>query len=243
MTTLQRFIGIALKGSVVTAVAALVLAGCATVDLEPDTGGPQVQMPGDAPVNFTPSGGTPPQDAPSAQTMPVAPAGAVTQPLPPPDNTAGNADAPGAAGVPNTNAMPDANASGASVMPPANTNAHLVTLTINLDSASAAPPTPSGATAHVDLLYDSNSRLLRWIATWGTLSGPITGVSFYGPAAPGQQGPATLIWPGPFGPRYEGRATLTPQQAADLMGGLWYLNISTVSYPAGEIRGQVRAVY
>jgi hypothetical protein len=68
-------------------------------------------------------------------------------------------------------------------------------------------------------------------------------VRFYGPASPGQQGPATLIWPGPFGSWYEGRATLAPQQATDLVGGRWYVNVRTESYPGGEIRGQLRVVY
>jgi hypothetical protein len=159
--------------------------------------------------------------------MPVAPGGGVAPP-PEPANPgdAVTGDAP--AGTP----IGDA--------PVADT--HLVTLTTRPDGPSAVPPTSSNATAQLDLLYDTSTRLLRWIANWAGLSGPITEVRFYGPAAPGQKGPPTLIWPAPFGSRYEGRATLTPQQAADLMGGLWYVNIGTTNYPDGEIRGQLRVV-
>ena len=32
---------------------------------------------------------------------------------------------------------------------------------------------------------------------------------------------------------------LTPAQEADLFAGLYYVNIHTVSYPAGEVRGQI----
>jgi hypothetical protein len=200
------------------AVAALVLAGCATVDLAPNDDAPPVRMPGDAPARAIVPDVTGPRYTLPAQTMPVAPENASTQPLLPPDSTADSSDAPAV-------------------------DAHLVALTTRLDSVSAVPSTPSSATAQIDLVYDTGTRLLRWKVQWTGFSGPITGVSFYGPAAPGQQGPPTLIWPEPFGARYEGRATLTPQQATDLMDGLWYVNISTVNYPSGEIRGQVRVVY
>lgn len=39
--------------------------------------------------------------------------------------------------------------------------------------------------------------------------------------------------------RFEGQATLTDAQAADMMAGLWYVNIHTTRYPGGEIRGQL----
>ena len=227
MRTYQHLVGDVLKGVAAAAAAALVLAGCATVNLGPDTNAPQVRMPGDTPVTPPPQSRTAPapQSMP-VQTMPVASSDTVTQPqLLPPDSA--------------DSGLPAADSSADSA--PANT--HLVTLTTRPDGASEVPPTSSGATAQLDLLYDSGTRLLRWKAEWTNLSSPITAVSFYGPAAQGQTGTQTLIWPGPFGPRYEGRATLTPQQATDLMGGLWYVNISTINYSGGEIRGQLRVVY
>ncbi|MDO5087200.1 MAG: CHRD domain-containing protein [Comamonadaceae bacterium] len=154
-----------------------------------------------------------PQPLPPPQSQPVPPAQPVPQPLPP----AGQTD-------------------------PADPNAHIVTFTTRLDGASAIPPARSGASGQLDAIYNAHTRLLRWKASWNGLSGPITGVAFYGPAHEGQVGPATMIWPAPFGPRYEGRATLTPQQAADLLQGSWYLGVTTQAYPAGEIRGQVRMV-
>ena len=95
----------------------------------------------------------------------------------------------------------------------------------------------------LDALYDSNTRLLRWKTSWSALSGPITAVQFHGPAEYGQTGPVTMVWPAPFGPTYEGRATLTPQQAVDLLDGRWYVNVFTAPYPSGELRGQLRVVH
>ncbi|MDR2991992.1 MAG: CHRD domain-containing protein [Burkholderiaceae bacterium] len=220
MKTFQYFISVVLKVAVAAGLTVFVLAGCATVDLEPDDDAPQVRMPGSGHAVSAPQVSVP-EDAPQVQTMPVVPEGSVTQSVPPPGSAVGS--------------VPAAETPAA--------DAHLVTLTTHPDGAGAVPPTSSGATAQIDLVYDNGTRLLRWMAKWTNLSSPITAVNFYGPAAPGQQGPPTLIWPGPFGPHYEGRATLTPQQATDLMGGLWYVSIGTVNYPDGEIRGQVRVVY
>lgn len=149
-----------------------------------------------------------------AQSMPVPPAPSSTpQPLPPVTEPA---------------------------PPPANPN--LVTLTTTMDGASVIPPARSGATGRLDALYDSSARLLRWKASWDGLAGAITAVEFRGPADAAHNAPATMIWPSPFGIRYEGRATLTPQQAADLLGGRWYVSVFTSSYPQGELRGQLRVV-
>ncbi|MBN9406961.1 MAG: CHRD domain-containing protein [Burkholderiales bacterium] len=148
-----------------------------------------------------------------AQSMPVPPAPASTpQPLPPA-----------------TESAPEA-------------NPNLVTLTTLLDGASVIPPARSGAAGRLDALYDSSTRVLRWKASWDGLAGAITGVEFHGPADASHNAPATMIWPSPFGTRYEGRATLSPQQAADLVSGRWYVSVFTSSYPQGELRGQLRVV-
>ena len=156
---------------------------------------------------------TPAPQPMGAQSMPVPPAPqSAPQPLPPVTESA----------------------------PPANPN--LVTLTTTLDGASVIPPARSGASGRLDALYDSNTRVLRWKASWDGLAGAITAVEFHGPADAAHNAPATMIWPSPFGVRYEGRATLSPQQAADLLGGRWYVSVFTSSYPQGELRGQLQVV-
>ena len=117
-----------------------------------------------------------------------------------------------------------------------------VALMTDLTGASAVPPTPSGGSGHIDMMFNRETNLLRWKTTWGGLEGAITGVQFHGPAGAGQTAPAAMIWPGPFGATYEGRATLNAQHANDLLQGLWYVNVQTSAYPQGEIRGQLRVV-
>ncbi|MCL1960711.1 MAG: CHRD domain-containing protein [Desulfovibrionaceae bacterium] len=198
-----------LRASLAALGAAVLSAGCASVNLGANYNPPPVLMPQPLPVS-------PPQ----ATSQPVTPGQPIGQPLPP---VGAEASAPPSSA-------------------PSAAQTHLFTLTARLEGAAVNPPTLSAASGQIDLLYDANLRLLRWKASWSGLSGPITGVQFHGIPGAGLNGPPTMIWPGPFGPAYEGRATLTLQQAQDLLDGRWYVNVFTAAYPGGEVRGQLRVV-
>jgi len=201
--------------TVAALIAAGMVVGCGSVDLGPRYDPPPIRMPEPLPTNPAPQAAPSGPAGPVAQSQPVpAPAQPVGQPLPP-------VVAPS---------------------PPAPFQANLVTLTARLDGANVIPPARSGATGQLDAVYDSATRVLRWKASWTGLMGVITGVQFHGPADPARNAPVTMLWPGPFGPVYEGRATLTPQQAADLLGGRWYVGVVTSTYSLGELRGQLRVV-
>ena len=202
---------------IVVAVAALTSA-CSSVDLGPRYDPPPVRMPQPLPS-------APVQAAPVAQPSAIPPTQPMPQTLPPLGSPQPSVGAPVA---PQASADP---------------RASLITLTTRLEPGNAIPPARSNGVGQLDAIYDSNARLLRWKTSWSGLSGPITGVQFHGPADPGKNGPATLIWPGPFGATYEGRATLTPEQAVDLIAGRWYLNLRTSANPAGELRGQLHVVH
>lgn len=203
---------------------ALLLGACSTVDLGPRYDPPPVRSP-EAPRPSPPVAA--PAPATIAQPSPVPPTQPVAQPLPP----VGTPQPP-------TSAVPVAPETN-----PADPRAHLVTFTTRLTGADAVPPTRSSGSGQIDALYDANTGLLRWRASWSGLSSAITGVNFHGPASEGQTAPVTLVWPAPFGPTYEGHATLPPQQAQDLLSGRWYISIQTSLYPGGEVRGQLRVVH
>ncbi len=199
--------------------AALLASACASVDLGQRYDPPPIRMPQALPPATAP--------LPSvAQPQPIPPSMPTPQPLP-----------PAAQSMP---VPPPATPAPAPVA--VDPNAHLVTFTTRLDGGSVVPASRSGGSGQLDALYDSNTRTLRWKASWSGLSGAITGVQFHGPAEYGQNAPAVMVWPGPFGPTYEGRATVNANQAVDLIDGRWYVTVYTTNYPAGELRGQLRVV-
>ena len=205
------------RAPLVVLAAAMLASACSSVDLGPRYDPPPLRMP----QATTPA---PAPLPPIAQPSAVPPAQPMPQPLPPIGSTP----------------LPNGPSAGPVSADP---RASVVTLTTRLDPNSAIPPARSNGAGQLDAIYDANTRLLRWKASWSGLSGAINGVQFHGPADMTQNGPATLIWPGPFGPSYEGRATLTPEQAVDLVGGRWYLNVRTTANPGGELRGQLHVVH
>lgn len=215
---MSRLVPISMRATLAVLAAGVLAAGCASVDLGPRYDPPPVRAPQPVPPAQAPL-------PPIATPQPVPPPQTVPQALPPIGSTA---------------PLPPLQTP---VDPAASPQAHLVTLTTRLDGGSVMPPTRSNGSGQLDALYDSSTRVLRWKTTWSGLAGAITGVQFHGPADYGQTGPVTMVWPGPFGPTYEGRATLTPQQAVDLLDGRWYVNVFTAPYPSGELRGQLRVVH
>ena len=109
---------------------------------------------------------------------------------------------------------------------------------VTLDGASQVPPTTSAGKGTADIDYDPASKKLSWKLTYSGLSGPVTAAHFHGPAAAGANAgvkvPITNTASGS-----EGSATLNDEQAADLVGGKYYVNVHTAANPGGEIRGQV----
>src|SRR6202049_4449299 len=107
-----------------------------------------------------------------------------------------------------------------------------------LDGASEVPANTSAGKGTADIDYDAATKKLSWEGTYSGLSGPATAGHFHGPAEAGKNaGVAVPITPNTS--PLKGSADLTDAQAADLLGGKWYVNIHTDAHKGGEIRGQV----
>jgi hypothetical protein len=119
---------------------------------------------------------------------------------------------------------------------------NLVAFTTQLRAANEVPPNSSKASGSVDAVFNKDTNLFRWKVNFRGLTGPATAAHFHGPAAVGSNAGVVLPWTGPISNPMEGRATLTPAQAADLLAGRWYANIHTAAHPAGELRGQMSVV-
>lgn len=116
-------------------------------------------------------------------------------------------------------------------------DANLVAFSTTLTGANEVPPVMTAATGTVDAVLNKDNRLLRWKMSFSGLSGPATMAHFHGPAAIGANAKVTLPFQAPITSPYSGQATLTPEQAADLIAGKWYANVHTAAHPGGEIRG------
>ena len=116
---------------------------------------------------------------------------------------------------------------------------NLAAFSAHLSGAAQVPPVRSAGSGRVDAVLDRQTRLLRWRVTYSGLSGPLVAGHFHGPAGPGSVAGVALRWPPARPSPLEGRATLTPAQASDLLAGRWYASLYTAEFPGGELRGQL----
>ena len=113
-------------------------------------------------------------------------------------------------------------------------------LRASLSGAAVVPPTASGASGYLEGVYRPSSKVFEYRLNLVGLSGPITGGALHGPAAPGESAPAVSPINIPiYDYTIRDGATLTEAQAAELLAGRWYVSVSTLQYPDGEIRGQL----
>ena len=127
-------------------------------------------------------------------------------------------------------------------------NAALVQLVADIDGNQVvglpSDQEPSEGTGSATMTLNDATNLFSWDISWSGLSSPETVMHFHGPAPRGQNAGVQVNFgaiSGITSPSI-GSTTITSAQAAELLAGLWYINIHTQAYPAGEIRGQVEVV-
>ena len=118
--------------------------------------------------------------------------------------------------------------------------ADIVEFAITLDGFQEVPPVVTTGTGSGAATLNTDTNAFAWNISFSDLEGNQTAAHFHG-AAPICEVAGPLITLPPGSP-IVGQATLTAQQAADLLAGLWYVNVHTNLHPGGEIRGQVAPV-
>jgi hypothetical protein len=120
--------------------------------------------------------------------------------------------------------------------------AAIIPLQATLDGAQANAGAGTGSlgTGVGTITFDTGTNLLSWNISWSGLTGPATLAHFHGPALP-HQNAGVQVGISTISPSI-GNANISAAQATDLLNDLWYINIHTASFPAGEIRGQVTVV-
>ena len=118
--------------------------------------------------------------------------------------------------------------------------AQVLDLSAVLDGAQANAGAGSGSpgTGSAAFVLNTATGRLDWNISWSGLNGSPTAMHFHGPALPNQNG-GIQVSASAAGPPAVGTAFINLAQQADLIAGLWYVNLHTNVLPAGEIRGQI----
>jgi hypothetical protein len=121
--------------------------------------------------------------------------------------------------------------------------AGVISLSATIDGAQANAGAGSGSPGFGTgtMTLDEATNLFSWDIQWSNLTGDVTAGHFHGPAAPGANAGIELLFDFSSNPAI-GAATLTDGQEADLLAGLWYINIHSITNPGGEVRGQINVV-
>ena len=105
-----------------------------------------------------------------------------------------------------------------------------------LSGENEVGPTGSNATGTIYAVYDKATKKLSYnIAFTGTVP---TAMHFHKGAA-GTNGGVEAEVAGPYTSGMTGSVTLNATQEADLLKGLWYLNVHSAAFAGGEIRAQL----
>jgi hypothetical protein len=116
----------------------------------------------------------------------------------------------------------------------------------HLTGANEVPANTATGTGTAWILFDAQNNTLSWTVEYTGLTGDATGAHFHGPAdATATAGVIISLVTadvGALASPIQGTAQISPEQATQLTGGQWYVNIHTAANPGGEIRGQVEAV-
>ncbi|MEZ5936702.1 MAG: CHRD domain-containing protein [Hyphomonadaceae bacterium] len=96
----------------------------------------------------------------------------------------------------------------------------------------------SDGTGTASFTFTPETGALDYTITYEGLTGPAVAAHIHGPAEPGENAPPVVPFADPASP-ITGTATLTPEQATELLAGKYYVNVHTAANPGGEIRGQI----
>lgn len=120
--------------------------------------------------------------------------------------------------------------------------AHAATIALKADLKASAevPAKDSPGKGTLTGTLDTETSEFKYHVEFSDLSGPAVAAHFHGPAAEGVNAkPQIPIKVSPIASPIDGKATVTPEQAKDLVDGKWYFNLHTSANPGGEIRGQI----
>jgi uncharacterized repeat protein (TIGR01451 family) len=108
--------------------------------------------------------------------------------------------------------------------------------TASLTGAQETPATNSNGSGTATILLSPDETTARVSLNFGGLTSAQTDAHIHGPAGPGVVG--VILFPLPNGNVSDFLISLTPTDVSNLKSGQLYVNVHTVNFPNGEIRGQ-----
>lgn len=121
------------------------------------------------------------------------------------------------------------------VVTPKNT----VTFTATLNGANEVPPNNSKATGTATFKYDTITHKLSGTVTFSGMTATASHIHVGDSTVAGPVVIPLDVTPPVTSPITLEPTTLDSTQRADLMNGLYYVNLHSEAFPAGEIRGQL----
>ncbi len=118
--------------------------------------------------------------------------------------------------------------------------ADVVEFALTLDGSQEVPAVDTPATGNGTATLNTDTNLFSWNITFSGLKGNQIAAHFHGAAPICVEAGIQIGLP--LGSPIVGQAIITAPQEADLLAGLWYVNVHTNLHPGGEIRGQVAPV-
>lgn len=107
-----------------------------------------------------------------------------------------------------------------------------------INAAQETPPTGTAAQGVGHFTFTDSTLMLCYAISYQGLGSAEILAHIHGPALPGV--PAGIVFALPLGASKAGCVgPLTKQQKSDLLKNLLYVNIHSVGFPGGEIRGQI----
>lgn len=112
-----------------------------------------------------------------------------------------------------------------------------------LSADEQSTTTISPGIGRAEFSIDRDTVRMSWKVTYSKLTSPPLAANVHGPQRPGTNaGPQVNLAPKGITSTLEGSAVLTDAQLEYLLAGRMYVNITTIKYPAGELRGQIQRV-
>jgi len=121
-------------------------------------------------------------------------------------------------------------------------------VTVQLSGAREVPAVNTTGSGSADISYDRVTKMITYSISWtlGTSSTTTTGMHFHGAEAASDTTSSPVVIPiTGFSSAKTGTFSgvtraLTDAEVNQLYAGKWYLNIHSDTFPAGEIRGNIK---